>query len=112
MSKALSGMKRARSVEEYVRMVEEALDECFDLRASMEWDSDGMAGAINFIEVLEGGLKAMYGQMKDGTYLFATGDLPFMKAVARADERLLAFKPLLARINETHLKGLETDDED
>ena len=106
---ALGGMQRARSVDEYVDLVRQALDECADLRAAMEYDMDAMGAAAAFIEPLETGLQRLYQAFQDGSYIFANGDLPFMRAAEHADERLLGFRTLLLRINETHLKGLACD---
>jgi hypothetical protein len=109
MTESFGRMTRARSVDEYVDLVRQALDEVFDLRAAMEYDEDSMGKAIEFIDQLEAGLQGLYRSMQDGSYRFATGDLPFMGMVRDADERLLPFKNLLVRINETHLKGLEVE---
>ncbi|MGB5278778.1 MAG: hypothetical protein WBO73_12020 [Gammaproteobacteria bacterium] len=98
---------RARSSEEYVSMIEQALDDVWDLHQSIEFDEDFMADAREFIGPLENSLKDLYQSMKDGNYQFATGDLPFMEIVEKYHDAQLPFKFLLKRINETHLKGLE-----
>ncbi len=98
---------RARSTEEYVSLIEGALDDVWDLRQSIEFDADELAAASEYIDELESGLKAIYASMKDGTYQFATGDLPFMAIVNKYHESLIPFKYLLLRINETHMKGLD-----
>lgn len=98
---------RARSSEEYVSLIEQAIDDAWDLRQSIEYDEDYMSDARGFIDELEAGLKAIHQSMKDGTYKFATGDLPFMAILDRYHEALIPFKFLLKRINETHMKGLE-----
>lgn len=109
---ALGGMQRARSVDEYVDLVRQARDECADLRAAIEYDLEAMGGATAFLEPLEAGLQHLYESFQAGNYVFANGDLPFMRVVAHADERLLGFRALLMRINETHLKGLACDESD
>ena len=48
--------------------------------------------------------------MKDGRYQFATGDLPYMSALKKHHESMVAFRYLLKRTNETHNKGLELQD--
>ena len=100
---------RARSIDEYVRMVESAIDETFDLRQSIEYDEDYMAEARAFIDELERILKELYQSMKDETYEFANGDLAYMPLMERYHDAILPFKFLLKRINETHMKGLEID---
>ena len=98
---------RARSSDEYVQMVEQALDDVWDLHQSIEYDEEFMADAREFIGPLETSLKDLYQSMKDGNYQFATGDLPFMEIVEKYHDAQLPFKFLLKRINETHMKGLE-----
>ena len=98
---------RARSSDEYVQMIEQALDDVWDLHQSIEYDEDHMAFAREFIGPLEHSLKELYQSMKDGKYEFATGDLPFMEIVEKYHDAQLPFKFLLKRINETHMKGLE-----
>lgn len=98
---------RARSSDEYVAMIEQALDDVWDLHQSIEYDEEFMADAREFIGPLEKSLKGLYQSMKDGSYQFATGDLPFMEIVEHYHDAQLPFKYLLKRINETHMKGLE-----
>jgi hypothetical protein len=98
---------RARSSDEYVQMIEQALDDVWDLHQSIEYDEDYMSVAREFIGPLENSLKELYQSMKDGKYTFATGDLPFMEIVEKYHDAELPFKFLLKRINETHMKGLQ-----
>jgi hypothetical protein len=100
---------RARSSEEYVSLIEQALDDTWDLRQSIEYDEEYMADARGFIDELEAGLKEIHESMKDGSYKFATGDFSFMAILGRYHEALIPFKFLLIRINETHMKGLEIE---
>ena len=100
---------RARSTEEYVSLIEQALDDVWDLRQSIEYDEEYMSDALGFIDGLEACLKEIHQSMKDGTYKFATGELPFMELFGKYHEALIPFKFLLMRINETHMKGLEIE---
>jgi hypothetical protein len=102
-----SAIPRAHTTEEYVAMIEQAIDDAWDLRQSIEYDEDYMADARGFIDQLENSLKQLYQSMKDGKYKFATGDLPFMEIVGKYHDAHIPFKFLLKRINETHLKGLD-----
>jgi len=97
---------RARSVDEYVDMVKQAIDETFDLKQAIEYD-EFMDDARKLVEELEVILKAIYDSMKDGSYQFATGDLPYVELLEQYHESMIPFKYLLKRINETHNKGLE-----
>ena len=98
---------RAKSTDEYIQMIQQALDDVWDLHQSIEFDEDSMAYAREFIGPLENSLKTLYQSMKDGHYEFATGDLAFMEIVDTYHDAQLPFKFLLKRINETHMKGLD-----
>ena len=98
---------RAGSTEEYVDMIKAAIDEVFDLRQAVEFDEDFMAEARPLVDELEKILKDMYESMKDGSYQFATGDLPYMALMDNYHPEMVPFRYLLKRINETHNKGLE-----
>lgn len=100
---------RARSTEEYVSLIEQALDDVWDLRQAIEYDGESMSEAYVFIDELEAGLKETYESMKDGSYKFATGDFPYMAIFEKYHEGIIPFKFLLLRINETHMKGLEVE---
>ncbi|MCW9014159.1 MAG: general secretion pathway protein GspF [Gammaproteobacteria bacterium] len=105
-------MKRARTVDEYVALVKDALYEVEDMRAAIDFDSEGMGEAPKFIDDLEDTLKGIFTSMQEGTYCWRTGDLAYMEFVRNMDESAIPFRTLLVRINDTHKNGLETDDED
>ncbi len=98
---------RARSTDEYVRLIEQALDDVWDLHQAIEFDEESMGPAREYIGPLEKSLKDLYQSMKDGNYQFATGELPFMEIVRKYHDAELPFKYLLKQINETHVKGLD-----
>ena len=100
---------RPKTAEEYVDLVDQALFEIEDLRAAAEYDMDSMGAATEFLEDLERDVRALRASMADGSYQFGKQDLPFVKVVAKQDERILPFKQLLLKINETHREGLEVD---
>jgi hypothetical protein len=102
-----SRIQRARTTDEYVAMIEQAIDDAWDLRQSIEYDEEYMSEARGFIDQLENSLKQLYQSMKDSKYEFATGDLPFMEIVNKYHDAHIPFKFLLKRINETHLRGLD-----
>lgn len=105
-------MERAKTVEQYVGLVDEILDELYELRMAMEYDMDSMGGAMNFLEVLEGQVKDLRKSMADGTYVFGDENLPFMELVKNVDDRLLPFKHLFMMVNATHIEGLDVEEED
>ncbi len=111
MRRPKTHIQRARSVDEYVEMVKQAIFEVEELRLAYEYDMDSMGGAAPFIDLLDADLKALFDSMKDGSYQFRNEDFPFMKIVEREEDRRLPFKYLLRQINETHRLGLDIGEE-
>lgn len=105
------GLRRARSVDEYVDWVRQAVFEVGDLRNCLEYEIEDMAKFPAFLDPLEEGVKAVYEAMKAGAYAFGREDLPFMDLAGRyADE--IPFHTLLKQINETHRRGLDVEGDD
>jgi len=104
-------MRRARTVEEYVAWVKDALYEVDDMRASIEYDEEGMGAMKPFIEEIENSLKDIFKLMEAGDYCWNTGDLPYVAVIRDLDESVVPFRQLLIRINDTHKNGLETEEE-
>jgi len=100
-------MIRARSVEEYVALIKDAIYEIDDMKAAIEYDGDSMSGAMTYVDEMAAELRVLYEKMGSGDYCWNTGDLRFMAYVKQHDEHSLPFRQLLIRINETHNKGLE-----
>lgn len=107
MSKTTS---KARLMDEYRGLIDEALMELSELRASIEYDEEFMEGGFAFIDELEHGVKQLKISMDEGTYTFGGNRLEFMTIVQNANSLLLPFKFLFTRINETHEKGLPEDE--
>ena len=104
-------MKRARTVDEYVRLIQDAIYEVEEMRASIEYDEEYMADSSKIVDELESSLKEMMDAMKKGTYGWRTGDLKFIPLIKDLDERVVPFRSLLLRINDTHKHGLEPEDD-
>jgi hypothetical protein len=102
---------RPKTPEQYVDLVDQALFEIEDLRLAAEYDMESMGAATEFLGELENDVRALRDSMADGTYRFGKEDLPYVKVVEHQDERILPFKQLLLKINETHTKGLEVDED-
>ena len=62
------------------------------------------------LEQLERDVRKLRESMADGSYRFGKENLPYVKVVEHQDERILPFKLLLLKINETHIKGLDVED--
>jgi hypothetical protein len=104
------GASDPRTPEEYVGMVEQALFEIGDTRASIEYDMEGIQPAIfEFIDDLERELRHLRASMADGSYQFGHQDLPFMRMIEHLDVSVLPFKRLLEDINRIHHNGLTVD---
>lgn len=104
-------MRRARSAEEYVEWVGQAVFEVVDLRDCLEYEEEDMSKIPAFLDPLEEGIKAVYEAMQSGSYHFGREDLPFMDLASRyAGE--IPFHTLLKQINETHRRGLDVEGED
>ena len=103
-------MRRARTVDEYIALIKDAVYEVDELRASIEYDEEGMGEGSKFIDELESNLKEIYNSMVSGDYCWRTGDLKYMELIRHMDEGTLPFRSLLIQINETHIKGLKTEE--
>lgn len=102
---------RPKTPEAYVDLVDQALFEIEDLRMAAEYDMDSMGAATEFLEELERDVKKLRDSMADGSYRFGKEDLPFVRVVAPQNEMVLPFKQLLLKINETHINGLDVDED-
>ncbi len=101
---------RAQSVEEYVDMVQQAVFEVEELYMAAEFDMESMGSTANFVDDMNKTLKQLLSSMNDGSYHFENKDLAFMPIVEKENEKMLPFKFMLRRINETHRYGLEIED--
>jgi hypothetical protein len=101
-------LRRARSIDEYVEWVRQAVFEVGDLRDCLEYELEDLGRFPAFLDPLEEGIKGVYKSMQDGTYVYGREDLPFMEMAARYSEEI-PFHTLLKQINETHRRGLEVD---
>jgi len=104
-------LRRAKSVDEYVEWVRQAMFEVGDLRECLEFELEDLNRFPAFLDPLEESIKTLYKSMQDGEYLFGREDLPFVDLASRyADE--IPFHTLLKQINETHRRGIDVDGED
>jgi hypothetical protein len=96
-------------MQEYRDLIEQALYDAQELRASIEFDEEFMGDALVFLDPLEASIRELHRTVNDGSYAFSKQNLPFMNIVYETPGSLLPFKQLLIRINDTHTHGLETD---
>jgi hypothetical protein len=101
-------LRRARSAEEYIEWVKQAVFEVDDLRDCFEYEMEEMGKFPGFLEPLQQSVKDLYQTMKSGRYQFGREDLMFMDLVHNYGEQI-PFADLLKQINETHRKGIDSD---
>ncbi len=104
-------LRRAKSVDEYVEWVRQAVFEVADLRDCLEYESEDMTRFPAFLDPLQEGIQALYAAMTDGGYAFGREDLPFMDLAGKYAEEI-PFHTLLKQINETHRRGLDVGGDD
>lgn len=107
----MSLVRRPATMEEYLELIESALFDVEELRMSVDFDMEFMEAALGFVEPLAKDLRDLQDAIKDGSYEFADVDLPFMPIVQSQSNVNLPFKPVLRMINDTHRKGLQTEEE-
>jgi hypothetical protein len=103
-------LRRAKTVDEYVEWVRQAVFEVGDLRDCLEFELEDLNRFPAFLDPLEQGIAGLYESMKAGSYSFGREDLPFMDLAEKCAEEV-PFVTLLKQINETHRKGLEVEDD-
>lgn len=109
MKPPLSRVKRPKTAQEYVDLVEQALFEIEELRMAAEYDMESLGAAMKFVDELEHEVRALRAAMADGSYQFGRHDLPFMALVDKQSHHALPFKYLFKVINETHKHGLDVE---
>lgn len=98
---------RPKTAEEYVRLVEQALEELADIVEASDYDFDEVEDNLGFVEVLQKELTGIRASMQDGSYRFGRNDLPLMRVVKRHTEQDIPCIRLLYTINQTHRQGLD-----
>ena len=97
-----------KTANEYVRLVEQALDELDDILEAASYDFDEVENNTGFIEALKKELTEIRETMQDGSYQFGRVDLPLMRIVKKHTEKDLPCIRLFYLINQTHRQGLDT----
>lgn len=102
--------ERARTAQEYVELVDQAIFDLEELIASTTYDVDELDSTPAFLGALLKEVRELRSSMADGSYLFGRQDLPFMRLVKRSNEKTLPFIRLFYRINQTHKLGLDVQE--
>ena len=98
---------RAKTAEEYTRLVEQVIDELQDILDAARFDFDDVESNTDFVEVLLKEMRDLRASMTDGSYQFGRNDLPFMRIVKTHDDNDLPCIRLFYDINQTHHEGLD-----
>jgi hypothetical protein len=98
---------RAKTAEEYARLVDQVIGELEDILEASSYDFDEVENNTGFIEALLREVREMRSSMADGSYQFGRSDLHFMRVVKQHSDRDLPCIRLFYDINQTHREGLE-----
>ncbi len=103
---------RARNLDEFIEIINQALDEVEDLRAAIEYDEEYMGESSIIVEPVSNGLSRLLSAVYNDSYQPGEGNrLDFLDALRNKDHRAVPFWPLLQIVIETHEKGFQTQDE-
>lgn len=99
---------RARDKNEFIDLINQALDDVEDLRAAIEYDEEFMGNAAMIVEPISIELGRLQVAVKSGEYLIGQdGWLDFVRALQNSDHHAIPFWPLLKLILETHQRGYQ-----
>ena len=98
---------RAKTVEQYARLVDQVIGELEDMLEASDYDFDAVENNTGFIEALLREVRDIRSSMADGSYQFGRSDLHFMRVVKQHSDRDLPCIRLFYDINQTHREGLE-----
>lgn len=105
-------MYKARNVDDYVELINQALFEIEDLILCAEDEGDGdneFSIMMPDLRVIEAGLKALHAEILGGNYVIGRGeDLPCMPVVQKVRKRL-PIVSLIDAVNTAHKKGFVRD---
>jgi hypothetical protein len=97
-------LRRARTLDEDVERIRQAVSEAAGLRDCLEYEIEDMARFPACLDPLQEGMQALYDAMKGGTYAFGREDLPFVDLAGKYAEEI-PFHTLLKHFNETPVAG-------
>ncbi len=100
-------MRRPKTRQEYIELVEQALFEVDDLRAAAEWDDDEENALLSLASTLASHLIHLREQLVNHTDRSGNGEELPLLAVARHHAQQIPFKGLLDTISQTYRLGLD-----
>lgn len=106
----MAARNRARNQQEFITLINQAIDEIFDLRAAIEYDEEFMGDAAVIVEPLNHGLTRLLNAVKSDEYQIGKGNyLDFLHLLKNTDQRAVPFWPLLKLILDTHNEGYQEE---
>lgn len=103
-------MKRPATMEAYKDLINQAPVEVDELRMSIEYDEEFMEGSMALVGVQNKELQGLPDSIEKDEYQFKDKDLGYMTSIEGSNPGIMPFRPLLRLINQTHRKGLETEE--
>jgi hypothetical protein len=105
-------MYKARNVDDYMGLINQALFEIEDLILCAEDEGESEAefsAVMPDLRAIEAGLKALHAEILGGNYVIGRGDdLPFMPVVQKVRKRL-PIAVLMGAVNSVQKKGFARD---
>ncbi len=102
---------RARTEQEFIYLINQALDEVFDLRAAIEYDEEFMDNAALIVDPLQEGLSQLLNAVKTGEYTPGKDKhIEFLNVLKNTDHRAIPFWSLLKLILDTHTEGYQGEE--
>ncbi len=90
---------RAKTPQEYVKLIEQVIGELDDIKEVSAYAFDDDQGNLSFVDVLMKDMRELRASMTDGTYQFGRNDLPYMRIVKKLSDMQLPCIRLLYMVN-------------
>ncbi len=104
----MTAKTKAGNLDELISLINQALDEVEDLRASIEYDEEYMGAATVIVDPLKHGLTRLLSAIKSGQYQTGEGNLlDFIVILKDIDHRAVPCWPILKLILKTHRSGFQ-----
>jgi len=99
---------RARDKDEFIDLINQAMDDTEDLRAAIEYDEEFMGDVAMLVEPISVELGRLQTAVRSGEYqLGQDGWLDFVTALQNTGHHTIPFWSLLKLILETHQRGYQ-----
>ena len=106
-------MRKIRNQQEYLTIIDAALDDLFDLESAIEYDEEFMENSLQFIPPIKNELQQLKQKIIEQKYDLSFQQhvaLSYMKVVQTVPMQLLPMRELLKQVNHTHIHGFDPED--